>query len=283
MSKHIASKHRTFEIIDQFQLHAKKGYGQNFIIDPSIVMKIAQSAQLTPDTLVIEIGPGIGALTEQLAQLAKHVLAFEIDKTLIPVLEHTLSDYQNVTIINEDFLTIDLNDYLAEAISQQQPIVVCANLPYYITTPILFKIFESNTPISYITVMVQKEVADRFGAKVNTKDYNALTVITNYQYDVSLVMKIPRMIFSPQPNVDSAVIQFKTKPYQSEGKQRLFTMIKACFKHRRKTIFNNYKEYLQDSALAEYNLSRAGINLQTRAEALTLSQFIRLYEVENET
>jgi len=284
MNKFIATIHRTREITEKYKLYAKKGFGQNFIIEPNIVAKIADLAHLNQQTLVVEIGPGIGALTEQLAIRSRQVIAFEIDQQLLPVLEETLQDYNNVEVIHADFLEISLNDYLQEAIKKQQSIVVCANLPYYITTPILFKIFESNLPIDYITVMMQKEVADRFSAKVNTKDYNALTLITSYKYDVKTIMKIPKTVFQPQPGVDSAVVQFKLKR-ETLGlpTEQLFSMIKACFRQRRKTIFNNYKEYLQDSVVAEYNLTKAGIDLQARAEALTLSQFLRLFEVQNET
>lgn len=278
MTRYIATPSYTKEILDKYDLFAKKNYGQNFLVEPGIVEKIAISA-CKDGNKVIEIGPGIGALTQMLAIHAKEVYSFEIDDRLIPVLNDTLSDYDNVTIINKDFLEVDLNDYFDD----NEELIIAANLPYYITTPILFKLFESNLNIKSITVMMQKEVADRFSAKVNTKDYNALTVITNYRCSVETVVKVPRNVFNPKPNVDSAVLKFKFDKEKSiDDEQTFFEMVKACFKQRRKTILNNFKDYLDnDKEKAEAILIKAGIDVKRRAESLTLDEFIHLNEVMN--
>ena len=264
--KAIASVQRTNEILNKYGLRAKKGYGQNFIIDSNIVENIALKSECE-DACVIEIGPGIGALTQMLCIHAKHVVAYEIDTKLLEV----LSD--NVEIINEDFLNVDLDSVVASLKKKYGRVVVCANLPYYITTPILFKIFEANNQVDCITVMMQKEVADRFSASVNSKDYNALSVI-----------KISRNIFNPKPNVDSAVVQFKIHDRANiSDVNAFFELVKACFKQRRKTIYNNLREYVNDSEVALRILDKSGISANTRAQQLSLDDFINLYGVfENE-
>ena len=266
--KIIATPSRTKEILEKFDLFAKKNYGQNFLTEPGIVSKIAKYAVVSDHTLAIEIGPGIGALTQMLSQEAKKVIAYEIDERLPEVLAYSLEDCENVEIILEDFMQVDL-----KAIVDQYPeddVVVAANLPYYITTPILFKIFESNADIKRITVMMQKEVADRFSATVNSKDYNALSVITQYRTTVKQVVKVPRNVFNPKPNVDSSVLQFEFKEKDVTVNEELFfSMIKACFKQRRKTA----RVYLQD----------AGIDVARRAESCTCEEFMKLYRrIENE-
>ena len=275
--KIIATPSRTKEILEKFDLFAKKNYGQNFLTEPGIVSKIANHAVVSDHTIVIEIGPGIGALTQMLSQVAKKVIAYEIDERLPEVLAYSLEDCDNVEIILEDFMTVDL-----KAIVDQYPeddVVVAANLPYYITTPILFKIFESNADIKRITVMMQKEVADRFIARVNTKDYNALSVISAYRCEMSKVMNVPKNVFMPKPNVDSAVLQFRFKPQTIENENEFFEMVKACFKQRRKTIYNNLGEYFDDKEKAKQLLNNAGIDEKRRAETLTLEEFMHLYEV----
>lgn len=277
MSKIIATPSNTKEILETYDLYAKKNYGQNFLVESQIVEKIARNAVPNDDTVVIEVGPGIGALTQFLAKYAKKVVAFEIDERLIPVLADTLQEEDNVEVIQEDFLNVDLKEF----VGKYGEVVVAANLPYYITTPILFKIFESNADIKQITVMMQKEVADRFGAEVNTKDYNALSIITQYNYEVKTIMKISKHVFNPKPNVDSAVVQFTYRPSNLvEDEQAYFQMVKACFKQRRKTILNNYGEYLKDKEKAKQNLDKAEIAYAARAESLPQEAFIRLYEVE---
>lgn len=277
MSKIIATPSNTKEILETYDLYAKKNYGQNFLVESQIVEKIARNAVPNDDTVVIEVGPGIGALTQFLARYAKKVVTFEIDERLIPVLADTLQDEDNVEVIQEDFLNVDLKEF----VGKYGEVVVAANLPYYITTPILFKIFESNADIKQITVMMQKEVADRFGAEVNTKDYNALSIITQYNYEVKTIMKISKHVFNPKPNVDSAVVQFTYRPSNLvKDEQGFFQMVKACFKQRRKTILNNYGEYLKDKEKAKQNLDKAEIAYAARAESLPQEAFIRLYEVE---
>ncbi len=280
--KIIATPSRTKEILEKFDLFAKKNYGQNFLTEPGIVSKIAKHAVVSDHTIVIEIGPGIGALTQMLSQEAKKVIAYEIDERLPEVLAYSLEDCDNVEIILEDFMQVDL-----KAIVDQYPeddVVVAANLPYYITTPILFKIFESNADIKRITVMMQKEVADRFSATVNSKDYNALSVITQYRTTVKQVVKVPRNVFNPKPNVDSSVLQFEFKEKDTTVNEELFfSMVKACFKQRRKTILNNFGEWLNDKEKARVYLEDAGIDVARRAESCTCEEFMKLYRrIENE-
>ena len=263
--KAIASVQRTNEILNKYGLRAKKGYGQNFIIDSNIVENIALKSECE-NACVIEIGPGIGALTQMLCIHAKHVVAYEIDTKLLEVLSDTLSEYDNVEIINEDFLNVDLDSVVASLKKKYGRVVVCANLPYYITTPILFKIFEANNQVDCITVMMQKEVADRFSASVNSKDYNALSVISQYLYDIKTIIKISRNIFN-HDRVDISDVN------------AFFELVKACFKQRRKTIYNNLREYVNDSEVALRILDKSGISANTRAQQLSLDDFINLYGV----
>ncbi len=274
--KTIATPSRTKEILEKFDLYAKKNYGQNFLIEQGIVRKIAQHAVISDHCVVIEIGPGIGALTQMLAEYAKHVIAFEIDERLPEVLAYSLQDCENVEVILKDFMEVDLNEITAKY--PDDDVVIAANLPYYITTPILFKIFESNADIKRITVMMQKEVAERFNATVNSKDYNALSVITQYLTNVRQVVKVPRNVFNPKPNVDSSVLQFEFKKKESDIREELFfPLVKACFKQRRKTILNNFGEWLNDKEKAKIYLKDVGIDENRRAESCTLDEFIALY------
>lgn len=280
MSKAIATPSRTKEILETYDLFTKKNYGQNFLIEPGIVEKIARSAVISDHCVVIEIGPGIGALTQQLAYLAQKVIAFEIDERLPKILRETLAEFDNVEIVNQDFLKVDIAAYVKSYTEQGYDVVVTANLPYYITTPILFQLFEAQAPIASITVMMQKEVADRFSAKPNSKDYNALSIITQYRCEVKPLMKVPSSVFQPKPAVDSAVVQFFLKKKQDQIEEEpFFAMIKGCFKQRRKTMLNNFGTFLQDKEKAMQYLESAGIDAKCRAESLTLEQFIRLYEV----
>lgn len=283
MSDIIATPSKTKEILEKFDLYAKKNYGQNFLVEPGIVDKIARSAMSDKPCTVFEIGPGIGALTQALSRYAKKVVSFEIDERLIPVLKDTLSDCDNVEIIHTDFLEIDLKAWVEKYQKEGEDVVIAANLPYYITTPILFKIFESDANVEQITVMMQKEVADRFAAQVNTKDYNALSVVTQYRCEVKPVMKIPRNVFNPKPNVDSSVIRFRFKNDQRVvDEEYFFTMVKGCFKQRRKTMLNNYGEFCKSKDIARVNMGKANIQENIRAEALSLEQFICLFEVHYE-
>ena len=280
----IATPSRTKEILEKYDLYAKKNYGQNFLIEPGIVSKIAASAMASDNCVAIEIGPGIGALTQQLSLVAKKVIAFEIDERLPEVLKDTLSDCENVEIILQDFMEANLKEVVEPYVKQGYDVVIAANLPYYITTPILFKIFESDAPIKQITVMMQKEVADRFTAESNTKDYNALSVITQYRCSVKNVMKVPKNVFHPKPNVDSAVLQFLFKEKDKTINEALFfKVVKSCFRQRRKTILNNLSLCVPEKTIAKDLLEKAGIEETRRAETLSMEEFIRLYRVvENE-
>ena len=278
MKKLISTPSRTKEILDQFGLRAKKGFGQNFLVDPIIVERCAEMSHC--EGAVIEIGPGIGSLTEQLAMHAQHVLAFEIDEGLIPVLQHTLEDYSNVEIILQDFLTCDLDEVVHALKEKYKTVSVCANLPYYITTPVLFKIFE-NPDISYITVMVQKEVGDRFVAKPKDPEYNALSVEGQYLFDIKRLFTVPGRSFNPSPAVDSVIIQFARKNLDASNEEirDFFELVRACFKQRRKTIYNNLKEYVDDGNKATEILEKANIPVNKRAQELTIDELKQIHEV----
>lgn len=277
-NKTIATTARTREILNTYNLRAKKNFGQNFLVDASVTGRMAST--LRDDGVVIEVGPGIGSLTEELAKRAKHVRSYEIDERLIPVLEDTLKDYDNVEIVLQDILETDINKELQPLVDKYKHIEFAANLPYYITTPVLFKLFESSIPFEKIVVMIQKEVADRFSAKPGTKEYGALSVESQYLYDVKKLFNVPRTSFNPAPNVDSAVISFtkheKNKTVDNE--KLFFELVKACFKQRRKTLYNNLREYFDSKEKAELLLLKANIPLETRAEMLDLNQYIELYK-----
>lgn len=272
----IATIKRTREIQEKYQIFTKKNYGQNFIIEPRVVEKIAQAAICDPGELVFEIGPGIGALTQFLCQRANRVIALEIDERLPEILGREIEG--NLEVILQDILETDIDELIREKRQEGQKVVFASNLPYYITTPILFKLFEAKEPIERITVMMQKEVGQRFLAREKDSDYNALSVITHYRCDVKKVMDVSRHVFSPKPNVDSIVIQFTFHHrYSLENEEQFFEMVKACFKQRRKTIYNNLNEYLKDKEKTEAVLGKADIALNTRAQQLSLDDFIRLY------
>ncbi len=281
-NKSIATTARTREILNTYNLRAKKNFGQNFLVDSSVTARIASN--LREDSVVIEVGPGIGSLTEELARRVQHVRSYEIDERLVPVLEDTLQDYSNVEIILQDFLEADIDTDLKPLVEKYAHIEFAANLPYYITTPVLFKIFESSIPFEKIVVMIQKEVADRFSAVPGTKEYGALSVESQYLYDVKKLFNVPRTAFNPAPNVDSAIVSFtvheKNKSIDDEAK--FFELVKACFKQRRKTLYNNLREYFDSSDLAKDVLNHAEIALETRAEMLNLDEYIRLYEATKE-
>ena len=281
-NKTIATTARTREILNTYNLRAKKNFGQNFLVDASVTGRMAST--LRDDGVVIEVGPGIGSLTEELAKRAKHVRSYEIDERLIPVLEDTLKDYDNVEIVLQDILETDINKELQPLVDKYKHIEFASNLPYYITTPVLFKLFESSIPFEKIVVMIQKEVADRFSAKPGTKEYGALSVESQYLYDVKKLFNVPRTSFNPAPNVDSAVISFtkheKNKTVDNE--KLFFELVKACFKQRRKTLYNNLKEYFDSKEKAESLLLKANIPLETRAEMLDLNQYIELYKALKE-
>lgn len=274
----IATIKRTKEIQERYQIFTKKSYGQNFIIEPKVVEKIAMAAIEDPSELVFEIGPGIGALTQFLCQRADCVIALEIDERLPEILKKEIDG--NLEIILQDVLSIDIDELIASKRKDHQKVVFASNLPYYITTPILFKLFEAKEPIERITVMMQKEVGARFLAASSETEYNALSVITQYRCDVKKIMDVSRHVFWPKPNVDSMVVQFTFHhKYHVENEDFFFEMVKACFQQRRKTIYNNLGQWLKDKKKAEEVLSKASIPLNTRAQQLSLDDFILLYEV----
>lgn len=281
MSKEIATIARTREIMETYDLYPKKGFGQNFIIEPEIVRHIAEFSGIDETTTAVEIGPGIGALTEQLAKKAKQVLCYEIDLKLQDVLKDTLAEYDNVKIIFEDVLKRNIKEDLKEIGAEKT--AICANLPYYVTTPILFHLIESETDFESITVMVQKEMADRFNARINTKEYNGLSVLLQYLYDIKIVMKVPKTVFIPKPQVDSIVIRFvPKKDYPIKDLNRFNEFVKGCFTQRRKTLYNNLKEFFNDKERAIQVLNACNIDENRRAESLSVEDFVKLYEVTYE-
>ena len=278
MSKRaISTPSRTKEILEQYGLRAKKNFGQNFLVDPVIVERCAKESHC--EGAVIEIGPGIGGLTEQLAKYSKHVTAYEIDENLIPVLEDVLSECDNVEILLQDFMTCDLSAKVSELKEEYGTVSVCANLPYYITTPVLFRIFEC-PDIAYITVMVQKEVVDRFAAKPSDPEYSSLIAEGQYLFDVKKLFTVPGRSFNPSPAVDSVIIQFTRKDSSISQKEltEFFDLVRACFKQRRKTIYNNLREYLQDAEKAKDVLEKAGIDPGRRAQQLGVDELRKIYE-----
>lgn len=255
-------------------LKAKKKFGQNFLIDSNIVDNIAKNA-CDVNCLTIEIGPGLGALSEMLLKYSKCVDAYEIDKDMYEILSNSITD-ERFHVYLKDFLDVDLSKY------EGQEIRVCSNLPYYVTTPILFKLFNSNLDISKITVMVQKEVCDRFKAKVGSEDYNALSIIVQYLYDVKLEMNVSKAVFYPSPKVDSAVVSFTPKFKRNfEYEKGLFEFIENCFVNRRKTLNNNLKNFLDVDSISRIYKT---LNLKdsVRAQELDLETFIKMYEVAYE-
>ena len=280
----LSNPQKTIEIIQKYNFNFQKKFGQNFLIDSHVLNKIIAGAGVTKDDFVMEIGPGIGTLTQYLCEAAGKVFAVEIDKNLLPILEETLAPYDNVTVINEDILKLDLNA-IAREYNGGKPIKVVANLPYYITTPIIMGLFEAHVPLENLTVMVQKEVAKRMEAGPGTKDYGALSLAVQYYAEPYIVANVPCNCFMPRPNVDSAVIRLtrhEQMPVAVKDEAQMFKMVRAAFNQRRKTLVNSLnnspelnftKEEIQN-ALAEMNLSAT-----VRGEALTLEQFAALSDL----
>lgn len=271
----------TAEIIQKYQFNFQKKFGQNFLIDSNILDKIVQSAEVTKEDCVLEIGPGIGTMTQYLAEAAREVVAVEIDKNLIPILKDTLSEYDNVTVINEDILKVDLNQIVQDK-NGGRPIKVVANLPYYITTPIIMGLFENHVPLKSITIMVQKEVADRMQVGPGTKDYGALSLAVQYYAKPEIITRVPASCFMPRPNVDSTVIRlerYEEPPVFAKDEKYLFAVIRASFNQRRKTLANgltNAGNLGVNRQLVEEALTQMGLSATVRGEALTLSQFAEL-------
>ena len=278
---YLGNPKRTIEVLQKYEFVFQKKFGQNFLIDTHVLDKIINAADITKDDFVLEIGPGIGTKTQYLACAAREVYAVEIDKALIPILEDTLQDYDNVTVLNEDILKVDIRK-LAEERNQGKPIKVVANLPYYITTPIIMGLFEGHVPIESITVMVQKEVADRMQVGPGTKDYGALSLAVQYYAQPYIVANVPPNCFMPRPKVGSAVIRLTRHteaPVKTVDEKLMFRLIRASFNQRRKTLVNSLKNSSELSFGKEEiqeAIAACGFSEGVRGEALTLADFAAL-------
>ncbi len=277
----IANPKNTIAVLKKYDFVFQKRFGQNFLIDQHVLNKIINAAAITKEDTVLEIGPGIGSMTQYLLENAGHVIAVEIDKALIPILSDTLKDYDNLTLINEDILKLDINRIVKEH-NGGKPIKVVANLPYYITTPIIMGLFESNVPIDNITVMVQKEVALRMQAAPGTKDYGALSLAVQFYSDPYIVANVPPNCFMPRPNVGSAVIRLsrlEEKPVKPVDEKLMFTLIRAAFNWRRKTLVNCVSS-TPELGVGKDDMVRileeAGLSATIRGEALSLAQYALL-------
>nr|WP_300305196.1 16S rRNA (adenine(1518)-N(6)/adenine(1519)-N(6))-dimethyltransferase RsmA [uncultured Anaerostipes sp.] len=282
----LSNPQKTIEIIQKYEFDFQKKFGQNFLIDGRVLEKIMDAADISGDDFVLEIGPGIGTMTQYLAERARTVMAVEIDRNLIPILSETLKEYDNVSVLNADILKVDLTK-VAEEKNEGRPIKVVANLPYYITTPIIMGLFESHVPVENITVMVQKEVADRMQAGPGTKDYGALSLAVQYYAEPYIAANVPPNCFMPRPKVGSAVIRLtrhKNPPVQADNEKLLFQLIRASFNQRRKTLQNGIKNYsglnFSKEEVAQA-LEQMGVSPTIRGEALTLEQFAQLSNLLN--
>ena len=283
MQKDIATPIRTQEILKKYGFSFKKSLGQNFLIDPNILRNIVSHADLTENSAAIEIGPGIGALTENLAREAGKVVAFEIDQRLLPVLADTLSPYDNVEIIHGDILEADVKKVLEEQLADYEDVMVVANLPYYVTTPILLKLLMDRLPIRGMVVMMQKEVADRITAKPSTKAYGSLSIAIQYYMKAEVAMTVPKTVFMPQPNVDSAVIKltrYEKPPVNVIDEDFFFKVSRGSFVQRRKTIINNLQSSLPNGKekkdLIVQCLEKVNVDPIRRGETLSIEEFGRL-------
>ena len=271
----------TIEVLQKYGFVFQKRFGQNFLIDTHVLDKIIAASEITKDDFVLEIGPGIGTMTQYLADAAREVIAVEIDDALIPILQDTLKEWDNVSVIHGDILKTDINK-IAEEKNQGKPIKVVANLPYYITTPIIMGLFESHVPVESITVMVQKEVADRMQTGPGSKDYGALSLAVQYYAKPEIVANVPPNCFMPRPKVGSAVIRLtrhKEMPVQVDDEKLMFRLIRASFNQRRKTLSNSLKnsqELNYSKEQVETAITESGLPLNIRGEALTLEQFAEL-------
>lgn len=281
--KDIATPSRTKEILQKHGFSLKKSLGQNFIVEPNILANIVKAAGLDEHTNVIEVGPGIGALTEYVARSSKQVVAFEIDDRLIPVLEDTLSPYDNIRVVHQDVLKANLKEVLAETIDLEEPLMVVANLPYYITTPIIMHFLESELRIDGLVIMMQKEVADRITAAPGSKAYGSLSIAIQYYMEAEIAFIVPKTVFVPQPNVDSAILKLtrRDKPVvEVKDKKFFFELIRASFVQRRKTIWNNllirYGKTDEIKAELTAGLEKAGIDPKRRGESLSIAEFAKL-------
>lgn len=280
----LSNPQKTIEIIQKYEFAFQKKFGQNFLIDGHVLNKILAAADITKNDFVLEIGPGIGTMTQYLAEAARHVCAVEIDKLLIPILEETLAGYSNVEILNEDILKVDIAA-LVEKKNGGKPIKVVANLPYYITTPIIMGLLEGHVPVESITVMVQKEVAQRMQAQPGSKDYGALSLAVQYYCEPYIAANVPPNCFMPRPKVGSAVIRLKTfekPPVNTSNEALMFRLIRASFNQRRKTLVNGLNnspelDFSKDEITGA--LEKLGVSPNVRGEVLTLRQFARLADI----
>ena len=281
MNEKLSDPKKTIEVIQKYQFAFQKRFGQNFLIDAHVLEKIVSAAGITKDDCVLEIGPGIGTMTQYLAESAGQVIAVEIDTNLLPILADTLKDYSNVKVINQDILKVDINELVKEY-NNGRPIKVVANLPYYITTPIIMGLFESNVPIDNITVMVQKEVADRMQVGPGSKDYGAQSLAVQYYASPYIVANVPPNCFIPRPNVGSAVIRltrYQEPPVQVKDPKLMFKLIRASFNQRRKTLqngLNNSPEISFSKEEITKAIESLGVSPSVRGEALSLEQFAQL-------
>lgn len=274
----IANIIRTQDILRRHDFFIKKKFGQNFLTDGNILSKIVQTAEINKETNVIEIGPGIGALTQYLLEDAAEVMAFEIDNSLIPILQETLAGYDNLQLVNADVLKIDINDYIGKFSNPDLPVKVVANLPYYITTPILMHLIKSKIPFERFVVMMQKEVADRIAAQPGTKAYGSLTIAVQLYMEAQLAFDVSRNVFVPAPNVDSAILKMVRRPQpliELKDEDFFFKVVKIAFAHRRKTLMNNLMQGFgkDKKEQIEKLLTHTEISPTVRAEALSIADF----------
>ena len=280
----LSSHQATKEVVQKHNFKFSKSLGQNFLIDTNVIDRILEGARVKEGDYVIEVGPGIGTLTKEMGRTAEKVVAIEIDKTLIPILEETLADFPNIEVINQDILKVNVQELVKEKLNGG-PVKLVANLPYYITTPIVMKFLEEDIPVTDIVVMVQKEVADRMNAKPNTKDYGALSVAVQYYCDTEIVAKAPRHMFMPQPNVDSTVIGLhirEEKKYNVDNEDIFFKTVKASFGQRRKTLLNSLGGlgFLSKDQI-KIALQEANIDEKRRGETLSIEEFASLSNAVN--
>ena len=276
----------TIAVLQKYQFNFQKKFGQNFLIDTGILEEIIEAAQITKDDFVLEIGPGIGTMTQYLCEAARAVVAVEIDTNLIPILKDTLAEYNNVDVLNEDILKVNISK-LAEEKNNGKPIKVVANLPYYITTPIIMGLFESHVPIDSITIMVQKEVADRMQEGPGSKEYGALSLAVQYYAKPEIVVNVPSSCFMPQPKVGSAVIRLtrhENPPVDVDNEKLMFQVIRASFNQRRKTLangLNNFGSFSLGKEEIQKSIEELGVPVNIRGEALSLEQFAKLSNIIN--
>ncbi len=283
--KDIATIGRTKEIVEKYNFSTKKSLGQNFLIDRNIIQEVLKKARINDDIGIIEVGPGIGSLTEQLAKVAKKVVAFEIDDRLIPVLNDTLSPYDNIKIIHEDVLQADIGKVIKEEFSDVKEVIVVANLPYYITTPILMNFLMYHKEISRFYTMMQKEVGERLSASPSSKSYGSLSIAIQYYTEAKIIQNVPKTVFMPPPNVDSIVVELvrhENPPVKVDDEETFFKLTRGAFVMRRKTIYNNYQSLFKDGKKKKEDilamLEAAEIDPKRRGESLSIQEYARIYE-----